>query len=378
MSEVNLLECRRTILRRVLLLELTLLVFVTGCKDPKRTDQAREPTNAEQITRTTTPGAPAPSALTASPATLASHSKFHPVPLDEFYQRQFVDYRPSDSWAQVPRGETNFDGVPFLMFGKIDLTGLGRARYGEFQPARVGEIPVGQRATRLHLVHGASYDSPEGTPIACLLLRYENSETQKLFLRYGVHARNWYVEPNELESDLSDPHSLVVWRGNSRPDGSGKPTRLFKTTFDNPRPGQQIRALELLSLFARANAVILAVTLEEASEQAKPGTADAEDNDDSPYRREDSVRVLDADTGLPIPNVILKLSVTEAARTYRFGTYLSDARGQIHIIYPPRKFRTFSMDLTTPDYSPVNFEVSSDDGLFGPDLPVRLKRRSAP
>jgi hypothetical protein len=290
-----------------------------------------------------------------------------------------VDYRPTDSWAQVPRGETNLDGVPFLMFGKIDLTGLGRARDGEFQPARVGEIPVGHRAARVHLIHGASYDAPDDTPLSSVRLRYENGQTRSLFIRYGVHARNWYVEANEVNSELSDPRSLVVWNGNTRPDGAGRPTRLFKTTFDNPLPAREIRSIDLLSLFARANSVFLAITLEEAAGAAAPGVAEtAEDNDDSNYRREVLVRALDADTGQPIPGVMLKLSVAERARTYRFGVYPGDARGQIRIHYPPGKFQNLILDLAAPNYLPSNFEPPSDDGLFGPDLPVRLGRQPAP
>src|SRR4051812_41969067 len=100
-------------------------------------------------------GEPAERAPTSS---LPVTNAFHPVSLDGFYQRLFTSYKPTDSWAMVPRGITNLDGIPFRMFGKIDLTGLGRARDGEFQPARIGEIPVGQRATRVHIIHGASYD----------------------------------------------------------------------------------------------------------------------------------------------------------------------------------------------------------------------------
>ncbi len=293
--------------------------------------------------------------------------------LDPFYQRQFVDYRPTESWAQVPRGETNFDGVPFLMFGKIDLAGLGRARDGEFQPARVGEIPVGWRATRVHLIHGASYDSPRDTPIACVLLRYESGEAQRLFIRYGVHARNWYVEARETDSTLSDPRSLVIWNGTTRPDGSGTPTRLFKTAFDNPLPAQQIRAIELLSLFARANSVILAITLEESPGAAPPAM---EENDDSEFRRDDFLRVLDTDSGQPIPNATIRLSVTEGARTYRFGVYRSDTKGQVRIDYPPGRFQAFIVDAAAPGYSSLHFEILNDDGFLGSEMPVRLQRES--
>ena len=305
-------------------------------------------------------------------------TNFHPVLLDDFYQRQFADYRPTESWAQVPRGETNFNGVPFLMVGKIDLNGLGRARDGEFHPPRVGEVPVGRRAARLHLLHGASYDSPDYTPIACVLLRYENDEPRKLFIRYGVHVRNWYVEANEIDPTLSDPRSLAVWTGNTRPDGSGTPTRLFKSTFDNPLPAQKIRSLELLSLFARANSVILAITLDDSPDAAQPSNPALEDNDDSVLRREDFLRVLDDATGQPVSNVAARLTVTELRRTYRFGDYFSDARGQVPILYPPGRFQKFVVEMTAAGYLPANLEILSDDGLMDPDQPVRLKRESAP
>lgn len=353
-----------------------MFLILTGCSDPKRAEQVQGVTKGEETG--TAPAQANGNTLDSAraPGIRASVTNFHPVLLDTFYQRQFVDYRPTESWAQVPRGETNFDGVPFLMFGKIDLTGLGRARDGEFQPPRVGEIPVNGRATRVHVMHGASYDSPVGTPIACLLLRYQSGETRRLFIRYGVHVRNWYVEANEVEADLLDPRSLVVWNGNTRPDGAGKPTRLFKTTFDNPLPAQEIRTIELLSLFARANSVILAITLEDTPGAAPP--ASTEDEDDSQLRREDFVHALDADTGQAVKNISLQLSVTEGARTYRFGVYTSDAQGRIRLIYPPGRFQVFLVEVKAPGYLPMNFEISNDEGIFGSELPMRLKRQPEP
>src|SRR5262245_46820990 len=121
---------QRTIFRSLLTLEFTLFLFAAGCKEPKRSDQVQvqEPPGAEQAAGAAAQATRAQAGSPRAPTTPGSNNKFHPVVLDEFYQRQFMDYRPSESWAQVPSGETNFDSVPFLMFGKIDLTGLGRAR----------------------------------------------------------------------------------------------------------------------------------------------------------------------------------------------------------------------------------------------------------
>jgi hypothetical protein len=310
--------------------------------------------------------------LVAAEPVERSTNQFRPVDLDRFYQRTFASYKPTDSWAMVPRGVTNLDGVPFRMFGKIDLTGLGRARDGEFQPARIGEIPVGQRAARLHLIHGASYDTPDDTPTACLLLHYKSGEDRKLFIRYGVHVRNWYIERSEQNASLSDPRSLVVWNGNTRADGRGTPLRLFKTTFENPRPTEEIRAIELLSLFARANSVILAITLEESSTDNPLAVQSPEETDDIDLRREILVRTLDANTARGVSNVVSLLYVTEAGRSYRFGNYKSDAHGQILIDYPPGKFEMIRFTLGAPGYAPLLFTTNSDEGVYAAELPIRL------
>ena len=358
---------------------LSLLLTGPGCNDSKRGDNrvperpAKETGNGPSLSSTVEPTS------TGAPTNLTTdEAQFYPIPLDQFYQRLFTAYRPTDSWALVPRGVTSFDGVPFRMFGKIDLAGLGRARDGEFQPARVGEIPVNRRAARVHVVHGASYDCPDNTPVSCLLLHYNHGEARRLFIRYGVQVRNWYRERSESNSQLADPQSRVIWTGNSRPDGTGTPTRLFKTTFDNPLPGEEIRGIELLSLFARANSVILAITLEESlGSPAAPAPASG-DNDDSEFRREASLRIVDADSSQPVPQVAMALSVVEAARKYRFGAYTGDAQGRIRIDYPPGKFQALNVEMSAPGYPQVNFAIESTDGLFGPDLPVRLKREGAP
>lgn len=305
-----------------------------------------------------------------APQTPAAATNFHIVPLGDFVNRLFSTYPATQSWGMVPRGATNFDGVPFEFTGKIDLTGLGRARDGEFQPPRVGEIPVRKRAARLHFIHGASYDCPDDTPIAELLLHYTHGVTRKLFIRYGVHVRNWYVERSEKMANVIDPRTTVVWRGNTSLSGNGTPLRLFKTTFDCPLPAQEIRALELATLFARANPVFVAFTLEETS--VIPPANTTPDEDDSPYRREATFRVIDSKIGRPVPNVATKLRAHEGARSYGWGVYQSNTRGEIRIDYPPGKFMLLAVDMTAAGYEPVHFGIESENGGFGPDLPVRL------
>src|SRR5262245_60516858 len=121
---------------------LAVVAATGGCKEANPPVEAGKLSTARQAADSKGQTVARSAAATPTTTPTSSDTRFHPVEMDGFYQRQFMDYRPTDSWAQVPRGETNLGGVPFLMFGKIDLTGLGRARDGEFQPAGTGEIPA--------------------------------------------------------------------------------------------------------------------------------------------------------------------------------------------------------------------------------------------
>ncbi len=307
---------------------------------------------------------------------------FHALTLTPFYNRLLTSFNSTESWGQVPRGVNVFDGVPFEMLGKLDLTGLGRARDGEFQPTRAGEIAVNRKFTYLHLIHGTTYTSPDGSPVSSVVLRYRNGETRKLFIHYGVHVRNWYLETMEPVSTLSDPNSVVAWSG---PLGSGSKNevalslRLFKTTFANPLPDEEVLGLELHSLFARANSVIVAMTVEDSKDRHIDV---AEELDEAAYRREIVIRAVDAASGQPISNAVLAVNVTENFR-YGFGEYTSDAGGWIHFAYPPAHFSQLSLLLSAPGYQSKLDSQTSADGIFpaelsfsmapGPDQPSSLQ-----
>jgi hypothetical protein len=89
---------------------------------------------------------------------------FHPLPLEAFYQRLLANYRTNEPFGAVPKGVVEFDGVPFRMFGKIEMNGLGPRATIIFYPLALGDSG-GRRFERLHLVSGAGYKDPDGTPL---------------------------------------------------------------------------------------------------------------------------------------------------------------------------------------------------------------------
>ena len=91
------------------------------------------------------------------------------------------------------------------------------------------------------------------------------------------------------------------------------------------------------------------------------------------------MRTLDAATGRGMSNVVLNLSVLDGECTYGFGTYKSDRHGQILLDYPPGKFRNLRLNINHNDLvdPPYILNVANEQGIFGTEIPARLKRRSA-
>src|SRR5262245_52323990 len=94
---------------------LSVAAVTSGCKEANPPVEAGKAADARQAADSKGQARARSAAATPTTTPTSSGTRFHPVEMDGFYQRQFMDYRPTDSWAQVPRGETNLGGVPFLM-----------------------------------------------------------------------------------------------------------------------------------------------------------------------------------------------------------------------------------------------------------------------
>src|SRR5437660_2051682 len=171
-----------------------------------------------------------------------ARSQFSQVDLADFYTLNFSNIIPQ--FREMPRGPQTLGGVPFVIGGKIEITGTDAARHGEFLPPQITGIPINQKASRIELLHGARQGQKDGTPLANLVLHFKNGETRKLRLAFGVHARNYLEEISFLSAtqsvrELADPNSQIVWQ--NAPKSTNDPlARLYKTTLPNPLPDQEI------------------------------------------------------------------------------------------------------------------------------------------
>ncbi len=336
---------------------------VTGLTDAKKNPPAAAGADAAS---TAEPSAPAPAAASACA----------PLSLTDFYVTRWDTIPPGTSWTAVPKGRQEFDGIPYDLGGLIELTGLGALGDDKGLPSRVSEIPVGRKATFLHLIHGTAYAAPEGTPMARLVLRYADGQRRELLIRYGVHVRNWWREPNETSAALSDPRSGVVWSGTSpETDRYGVGLRLFHTRLANPRPTTPIASLDLISLLKRPTWVVLGITLETTASPTAPAVATAAPAEEPPAVRLPETlvaRVVDRRTGRPLPGAVVQLQLTGAEKEYRFGGQRADADGRVTLDLPPDGFEQGAILARAPGCQPLRYELFSP--LQNKTLELALKR----
>src|SRR5437667_247983 len=124
-------------------------------------------------------GAPVLLTVAQNPAVLTD---LHPVDLSALCATAFSNSPSPQSWSALPRGLQAFDGVPFRIDGKLEVTGMDDARNGEFHPPAIANIPVGSKAGRLHLVHGAVHEERDGVPLAMLVLHYPDGQMRTIRL----------------------------------------------------------------------------------------------------------------------------------------------------------------------------------------------------
>jgi hypothetical protein len=173
---------------------------------------------------------------------------------------------------ELPAGVHIFGGVPFNIEGRLQLAGRKGVATAPPYPARVRNIELAGKCRRIHLLQGADGITPEmsGTTIARLIVHYADGSQVRIPIVAGSHLQNWWgpIYKTAAGPDArppSAPGSELAWTGGNpwlkqeQPEFS---LRLYKSTFDNPRPDQEITGLDYLSAVSDAAPFIVGLTLE--------------------------------------------------------------------------------------------------------------------
>jgi eukaryotic-like serine/threonine-protein kinase len=178
--------------------------------------------------------------------------------------------REQRTLAGLPLGLQTFAGIGFDVRGLVQvagraLNGIPRATY----PEQVKGIRVNQKCRRTHFLHGTGWREPDGTTIGRYVIRYADGGQQEVPIRYGDNVRDWWVYPSSNEPTAS---AVVAWSGKTATTRRlDQPLRLYKFTWENPKPDSLIESIDFVSLNTQSSPFLIAITVSCERMAAEPG-----------------------------------------------------------------------------------------------------------
>lgn len=174
------------------------------------------------------------------------------------------DSMPTDvpnDLSEFPAGLFEYEDEQFDVRGVVQLKGV-QLQHTDYPESVV--IPVGRSFEEMYVLHSVGWASEPGTVVGHYVLHYQDESTESLDIVYGMHAADWWdIQPDEV---LNLEDTEVAWRG-SNPlaraySDAENPIRLFVTEYENPRPDEEVAAIEFKSAMTDSCPFLLAVTLE--------------------------------------------------------------------------------------------------------------------
>jgi hypothetical protein len=166
---------------------------------------------------------------------------------------------PGNDLAALPTGVQTLGGVEFDVRGIVQLA--SKSPSATNFPAQVSGIGVHQKCQRLHFLHAAGFGTPadEGKQIGAYVVHFANNQARlEIPIIYGRTVRNWHLLSNEPKAG---DELTVAWTGeNAVSRQTGRPIRLFLTTWTNLAPDLEIDSLDFVSTLRNPAPFLIGIT----------------------------------------------------------------------------------------------------------------------
>jgi hypothetical protein len=194
----------------------------------------------------------APALTVAAPAAKEAGRQY--LDLQPLGTHKLADDSPSgtvgNNLAEVPTGEKEFGGVKFQVGEKY--LQLGSPLFKDDRPDKVEGIKVGRAFNKLHILQATGYGSagpgtpkhvPDDAVIAEYRVRYDGGDTATIEVVYGKDVRDyWFTDRSPRVT-----RGKVAWEGDSEAAKRlSCRVRLYVTTWDNPKPGKRVTAIDFV------------------------------------------------------------------------------------------------------------------------------------
>ncbi len=216
---------------------------------------------AGQFTNATTVRREAYALLTRSIPARDPAASVNLIDLSSFYNAPLTEawHGPGSSdLSELPRGIQTFDGVQFDVRGLIQVASpsSGPERY----PNEVRDIPIHRMCHGLHFLHAAIFAAgrPDGEKIGSYMVRYASGIQREIPIIVGESLADWWQQPNEQDKPFT-----IAWTGqNAASRLSNLSIRLFKSTWQNPVPGETVRSIDFIGFQNGPAPFLVAITAE--------------------------------------------------------------------------------------------------------------------
>jgi hypothetical protein len=182
------------------------------------------------------------------------------VDLTEYYNANLLQTwhpgMPNNSLDMLPPGLLQLADVVYDVRGLIQISGTDLRNAGGHYPEQINGIKVAQRCRQLHFLHAAGWRAPDGTRLGSYVIHYADQQEQVIPISYAEEVRDWNGS-NDTSTEVT--HGTLVW---SAINNAGLHVRLFKTTWVNPMPENEIVSLDYTSAMANAAPFLVAITAE--------------------------------------------------------------------------------------------------------------------
>ncbi len=165
--------------------------------------------------------------------------------------------------ASLPAGLQTLAGTPFDLRGIVQLAGGEISSYGaDSYPRRIQALPVERWVERLHFLHGTLSEVSDGQVIGRYRIDYNTTRSLEVPIVFGSNLRALW-QPKSGDGAVTN--AVVAWRGqNSATQPRDLELRLYKFTWENPWPAEEIVAVEFSSAGGNSAPFLVALTADDA------------------------------------------------------------------------------------------------------------------
>jgi hypothetical protein len=191
-----------------------------------------------------------------TPWTLVSLSARYNATLTKAWHPPGVPDSEFNDLSSLPRGVQTLDEVPFDCRGILQLAG----RQAPAFPEKAEGIEVGTAASRLHVLHATGWSAAPGATVASFTVHFKDGKQAEIPVVFGDDVSDWWQYPAVR---FRGTKGKAVWVGsNPAARANGASLKLYKTSWENPRPEVEIVRVDYVSRMTTAAPFLIAVTAE--------------------------------------------------------------------------------------------------------------------